>query len=189
MSSFASTHSSPLGLRAAAGSAHNEAGARFAGTRGLAGLLLAAVVAGMVVLADQVISTWADGHLFLAWVLLWVVVFAGLALFAGTARSMARRASVYLDSWSQSMAEARAEMRMWEMARQDPRLMSELTLARSRADVEEEQVVRTTVRADFSEALAPLGMEAGAKAESNEGSAWDRWVAFRSRQALLHRFV
>ncbi len=189
MSSFASTHSSPLGLSAAAGSARNEAGARFAGTRGLAGLLLAAVVAGMVVLADQVISTWADGHLFLAWVLLWVVVFAGLALFAGTARSMARRAGVYLDSWSQSMAEARAEMRMWEMARHDPRLMSELTLARSRAEVEEEAVVATTGHADFSEALAPLGMEVSAKAQADEGSAWDRWVAYRSRQALLHRFI
>jgi hypothetical protein len=188
MSTFASTHSSPLGLSAAAGSAHNEAGTRFAGTRGLASLLLAAVVAGMVVLADQLISTWADEHLFLAWVLLWVVVFAGLALFAGTARSMARRGAVYLDSWSQSMAEARAEMRMWEMARQDPRLMSELMLARSHDDVEEEAIVATG-QTDFSEALAPLGMEVRANAETNEGSAWDRWVAFRSRQALLHRFV
>lgn len=188
MSSFASTHSSPLGLSAAAGSARNEAGARFAGTRGLAGLLLAAVVAGMVVLADQVISTWADGHLFLAWVLLWVVVFAGLALFAGTARSAARRAGVYLDSWSQSMAEARAEMRLWEMARQDPRLMSDLIVARSRADAEEEEFAAVG-QADFSEALAPLGIEVQAAVDAHEDSAWDRWVAFRSRQALLHRFV
>jgi hypothetical protein len=188
MSSFASTHSSPLGLSAAAGSARNEAASRFAGTRGLAGLLLAAVVAGMVVLADQLISTWADEHLFLAWVLLWVVVFAGLALFAGAARSMARRASVYLDSWSQSMAEARAEMRMWEMARRDPRLMSELTLARSRADAEQEELTATG-HTDFSEALAPLGMEVDTQADVDEGSTWDRWVAFRSRQAMLHRFI
>jgi hypothetical protein len=189
MSSFASTHSSPLGLNAAAGSARRAAGGRFAGTRGLSGLLLAAVVAGMVVLADQLISTWADEHLFLAWVLLWVVVFAGLALFAGAARTMARRGSVYLDSWSQSMAEARAEMRMWEMARHDPRLMSELTLARSRADAEEDELVGTG-HTDFSDALAPLGMEVQAKADgAAEGSAWDRWVAFRSRQALMHRFI
>jgi hypothetical protein len=189
MSSFASTHSSPLGLSAAAGSARNEAGSRFAGTRGLSGLLLAAVVAGMVVLADQLISTWADEHLFLAWVLLWVVVFAGLALFAGAARSMARRAAVYLDSWSQSMAEARAEMRMWEMARNDPRLMSELTLARSRADAVEDDISATKGHTDFSEALAPLGMEVNAKVDVVESSAWDRWVEFRSRQAVLHRFV
>ncbi|RZL05944.1 MAG: hypothetical protein EOP40_18770 [Rubrivivax sp.] len=188
MSSFASTHSSPLGLSAAAGSARHAASARFAGTRGLSGLLLAAVVAGMVVLADQLISTWADEHLFLAWVLLWVVVFAGLALFAGAARTLARRAGVYLDSWSQSMAEARAEMRMWEMARNDPRLMSELTLARSRADVEEDAFVATG-RADFSEALAPLGMDVAAKVDAEEDSAWDRWVAYRSRQAILHRFI
>ncbi len=188
MSSFASTHSSPLGLSAAAGSARHAASARFAGTRGLAGLLLAAVVAGMVVLADQLISTWADEHLFLAWVLLWVVVFAGLALFAGAARTLARRAGVYLDSWSQSMAEARAELRMWEMARNDPRLMSELTLARSRAEVEEDAFVATG-RADFSEALAPLGMDVTPKVDAEEDSAWDRWVAYRSRQAILHRFI
>ena len=50
--------------------ARTDAGSRFAGTRGLSGLFLAAVVAGMVVLADQLINTWADGHLMLAWVLL-----------------------------------------------------------------------------------------------------------------------
>ncbi|MGE0099597.1 MAG: hypothetical protein AB7S86_14735, partial [Hydrogenophaga sp.] len=183
-----STHSSPLGLSAAAGSARNEASSRFAGTRGLAGLLLAAMVAGMVVLADQLINTWADEHLFLAWVLLWVVVFAGLALFAGAARSMARRAGVHLDSWSQSLAEARAEMRMWELARRDPRLMSELTLARSRADAAEDELVGTG-HTDFSEALAPLGMDLAAKAPADEGSTWDRWVEFRTRQAMLHRFI
>jgi hypothetical protein len=188
MSTFASTHSSPLGLSTAPVSARSEVSGRFAGTRGLAGLFLAAVVAGMVVLADQLINTWADQHLFLAWVLLWVVVFAGLALFAGTARSLARRASVHLDSWSQSMAEARAEMRMWEMARQDPRLMSELILARSHADVEVEEVADTG-RADYSEALAPLGMEVTATVDADEGSTWDRWVAYRSRQAILHRFI
>ena len=142
----------------------------------------------MVVLADQLINTWADEHLFLAWVLLWVVVFAGLALFAGATRSVARRAGVYLDSWSQSMAEARAEMRMWEMARQDPRLMSELTLARSRFEADEDQAVATR-RTDFSEALAPLGMDLTAKVDAEEESAWDRWVAYRSRQAILHRFI
>src|SRR5690554_3661834 len=55
---------------------------RRSGARGLAALLLAAVVASLVVIADRLISTWADGHLLLAWVVLWAVVFAGMALFA-----------------------------------------------------------------------------------------------------------
>lgn len=186
MSSFASSHS-PLGLSAtAAPAARREGSARSGSARGLAALLLAAVVAAMVVLADRLISIWADGHLFLAWVLLWVVVFAGLALFADAARSLARRAIVYLDSWSKSLAEARAEMRMWELARHDPRMMSDLIAARSRADADQEALVASTP-ADFSEALAPLGLEAAAPADAPSG--WDRWVAYRSRQALLYRYI
>lgn len=174
MSSFASTHSSPLGLNVASGPARGEYRRRPGGTRGLSALLLAAVVAAMVVLADQLISTWADDHLFMAWVLLWVVVFAGLALFAGTARSLAQRATVYLDSWSQSLAEARAQVRLWEAARQDPRLMSDLMAARSRGEAEQESQVTVAETAE-QPAL--------------EESHWDRWAAFRSRQALLHRFI
>ena len=49
------------------------------------------------------------------------------------------------------MAEARAETRLWEMARHDPRLMSELTLARTRAEQEEPATT-------FDSALAPLGL-------------------------------
>ena len=73
-------------------------------TRGLAGMLLAAAVAALVVVADQLVSTWADGHLFLAWVALWVVVFAGMALFASTARTIAQRTVRSLDGWSQTIA-------------------------------------------------------------------------------------
>ena len=123
------------------------------GARGLSALLLAAVVATLVVIADQLINTWADGHLMLAWVLLWAVVFAGLALFADTARRMARRTIAALDDWSRSMAEARAEMRLWEIARQDPRVMSELMAARHRTD-EEADVLAT----DATKALEPAGL-------------------------------
>lgn len=52
---------------------------------GLLAMLLALAVAALVVLADQRIDTWTDGHLFLGWMGLWVVIFAATAL---------------LDSWS-----------------------------------------------------------------------------------------
>lgn len=105
---------------------------RFDSARGLAAMLLAAAVAALVVLADQLISTWADGHLLFAWVALWVVIFAGSVMFAGTARNLARSTLRSLDSWSRSLAEARAEARLWEMARLDPRLRAELIQARAR---------------------------------------------------------
>ena len=152
------------------------------GSRSLAAMLLAAVVAAMVVLADRLVSTWADGHLLLAWVFLWVVVFAGLALFADSARRLARRGIVVLDSWSQSMAEARAETRLWEMAKHDPRLMSELTLARTRADVEEPASA-------FDEALAPLGLPVQATATQPDVSYWERLGQARAARRLHNRYI
>ena len=41
----------------------------------LAGMLLAAVLAALLVVADQLIETWANGHLLLVWVALWTVAF------------------------------------------------------------------------------------------------------------------
>ncbi len=152
------------------------------GSRGLAALLLAAVVAAMVVLADRLVSTWADGHLLLAWVFLWVVVFAGLALFADSARRLARRGTVVLDSWSESMAEARAETRLWEMARHDPRLMSELTLARTRA--EQDEPVTT-----FEAALAPLGLPVAVSVEAPQASYWERLGQARAARHLHSRYL
>jgi hypothetical protein len=60
---------------------------------GLAVLLLAGAVAALLVLADRLIDTWTDGHLFLAWVGVWLVIFAATAL---------------LDSWSRCRASARS---------------------------------------------------------------------------------
>ena len=63
----------------------------FDGTRSLAGALLAAMVAALIVVADQLIETWADGHLLLAWVALWGIAFAALALLAPTTRKLSFR--------------------------------------------------------------------------------------------------
>ena len=45
----------------------------FDGARGVASLLLAALVSALVVVANQVIETWSDGHLLAAWIALWLV--------------------------------------------------------------------------------------------------------------------
>ena len=59
--------------------------AGFDGARGAASLLLAAVVAALLVVANQVIDTWGDGHLLAAWMVLWLVAFAALALLTSSA--------------------------------------------------------------------------------------------------------
>ncbi len=106
----------------------------FDATRGLAAVLLAALVSALVVVADQLMETWADGHLLAAWVLLWVVGFAALALLAPTARKLSRQTMAGLDAWSRGVARRRADERLWDMARKDPRIMADLQAARSRSE-------------------------------------------------------
>ena len=92
----------------------------------LAGMMLSAVLAALLVVADQLIDTWADGHLLAAWVALWTVAFAGLALLAPPLRKMsANLASAYARS-AAIAKQRRAEEMMWEYARRDPRIMAEL---------------------------------------------------------------
>ena len=151
---------------------------RFDGSRGLATMLLAAAVAALVVLADQMIGTWADGHLFLGWVALWVVIFAGSALFSGTARRAAQATLRALDGWSRSLAEARAEARLWDLARTDPRLKAELMQARAREADLAEELNPAPAANDYSDALAPLGIDAGF------ASPIRRWAQMQVRRQM-----
>ncbi len=106
----------------------------FSGTRGLAALLLSAIAAAVMVVADQVMDSVAEGHLLVMWIALWAVAFAALALFAGTARNLAARVMAALDAWSGSIAQARADIRLWETAKTDPRVMAELRVAMARQE-------------------------------------------------------
>lgn len=105
----------------------------FNSTAGLSAMLLAAMVSALVVVADQLIETWADGHLLAAWVALWLVGFAALAVFAGAARQLAVTLVSTLDAWSQRVAKARADERLWAMAKSDPRVMADLSAAMARS--------------------------------------------------------
>lgn len=108
------------------------------GTRGLATLLLSAVAAAVMVVAYQVMDSVAEGHLLVIWIAMWAVAFTALALFAGTARSLAARSVAALDVWSSSVARGRADMRLWEAAKSDPRVMADLQVALTRAGAAEE---------------------------------------------------
>jgi hypothetical protein len=103
-------------------------------SRGLAGMLLAAAVAALVVVTEQWVSTWADGHLFLGWVAMWAVVFASMALFSGAARRLSQRVVRGLDAWARRRAEARAEARFLVLAQRDQRMMAEFERAKSQME-------------------------------------------------------
>lgn len=105
-------------------------------SRGIAGMLLAAVVSALLVVADQLMDSWADGHLLAAWVLLWVIGFAAVALLAPAARTLGQRAVAGLDRWSQNVARRRADERLWDLARRDPRVLADLQAAATRAEAQ-----------------------------------------------------
>ena len=77
----------------------------------LAAWLFAAAVAGLAVATDRLMATWADEHVFKAWIALWSVVFAGSLLFAGTARRTAHRVMDMLNGWARKRAAQHAEAR------------------------------------------------------------------------------
>ena len=104
----------------------------FSGTRGLAKLLLSAIAAAVMVVAYQVMDTMADGHLLVMWMGLWAAAFIALAVFANTTRRLAAQMKAGLDSWSRSVAEARADERLWAMAKTDSRVMADLQYALNR---------------------------------------------------------
>ena len=107
----------------------------FDSTRGLSAMLLAAMVSALVVVADQLIESWADGHLMVAWVSLWLVGFAALAIFAGAARKLAVTVVGSLDAWSQRVAQTRSDERLWAIAQSDPRVMADLNAAQARGEL------------------------------------------------------
>jgi hypothetical protein len=107
---------------------------KFDGARGLATFLLAAVVSGLILAANQLIDTWADGHLLAAWMALWTVAFAALALAAGPIRRAISSVkefdgSALYAAWSARRKARIADEKMWDYARHDMRLMADIMRA------------------------------------------------------------
>lgn len=105
-------------------------------SRSLAGMLLTAVVAALLVVADQLIDTWADGHLLVVWVALWTVAFTALALLAPPLRQLTDSVARMLTRWSKARAQERSDNAIWAVAQQDFRVMRDLQVASIRSDHE-----------------------------------------------------
>ncbi len=127
------------------------------GTRGLATLLLSAMVAAATVVAYQVMDSVAEGHLLVVWIALWAVAFAALALFAGAARRLATRTLSGLNDWSQAIAQARADVRLWEAAKADPRVMADLQVAMARQESSTEAADGAAARPEGAARPEPRG--------------------------------
>lgn len=105
----------------------------FDGARGAATLLLAAIVASLLVVANELIETWTEGHLLAAWIAMWVIGFAALALFAEPARRLAAAARQGLKTWAAARKQAAEDDKLWKVALTDARVMADLSRAMSAA--------------------------------------------------------
>ena len=130
-------------------------------TKGLAAMLLAAMVAALMVVADQLMSVWADGYLLASWVTLWAIAFAALALMAPTAQRVASRLSAALARRAIRLASERNDAQYWASAKSDPRVMAELQAAILRSEhageSEHVKVVKPGPALDPAEPVRPLG--------------------------------
>ncbi|WP_019573640.1 MULTISPECIES: hypothetical protein [Curvibacter] len=136
MSSFVHTphsfHHAGVARAEKAAETLRDASRQFDGPRGTATLLLAAVVAALVVAANQVIDTWSDGHLLAAWIGLWTVAFAALALLATPIRRASVGLRAGLASWKRARHEAAEDRKLWSLALTDARVMADISRAMSR---------------------------------------------------------
>jgi hypothetical protein len=108
-----------------------EGASRFDGARAGASLLLAAIVAALVVVANQVVDTWTEGHLLAAWIVMWAVAFASLALLATPARRFAAGARSTLRHWAATRRQAAEDDKLWAVALTDARVMADISRAMS----------------------------------------------------------
>ena len=116
-----------------AGQSIQNAARRFDPTRSGASLLLAAIVAALVVVANQVIDTWSEGHLLAAWIVMWTVAFAAMALLAAPAKIAVIAMRAGLVRWNTARKQAEQDRELWALAQTDSRVMADLTCAMSRA--------------------------------------------------------
>lgn len=108
-----------------------QAARSFDATRAGASLLLAAIVAALMVVANQVIDTWTEGHLLAAWIVMWAVAFAAIALFAAPAKRAAKALRAGMQRWAVARKQAAEDQKLWNLAMTDARVMADISRAMS----------------------------------------------------------
>jgi hypothetical protein len=106
-------------------------------SRSSASLLLAGFVAALMVVTNQVVETWTEGHLLAAWIVMWTVAFAALALLAWPAKRAAAGLRDFFKTWAAARRQAAQDQQLWDLALTDARVMADISRAMSAAAVRE----------------------------------------------------
>ena len=108
----------------------------FAGKGTASTLVLAAIVAAVVVVANRLVDSVAGGsHWIAGWALLWAVAFVAIALLAAPARNLTSSLRNARNTWAEEHHRAVQDDKTWEMALRDSRVMADLNRAMSDAAV------------------------------------------------------
>ena len=102
---------------------------RLSSARIQASFLVAAIVAALLVAANQLIETVTEGHLFAAWIGLWAVGFAAMALLAAPASRLVAHLRQHLAKRRLERIAAEQDRKYWQAALDDARLMAEIRAA------------------------------------------------------------
>jgi len=114
-----------------------QTAAGFTGARGATSLLLTAAGAALMVAANELIDSWSDGHLLAAWVVLWGIAFAGMALLAAPARNAVALVRGAARAWSEARQRAAEDEKTWNAALHDAHMMADLSRAMNGIAVED----------------------------------------------------
>ncbi len=104
---------------------------RLDGARATASMLLAAIVAALVVVANQLIDTWTDSHLLAAWVIMWAITFAALGLLASPIKRTAAAVRAGLQRRAAASRQEEADRKLWDVALTDARVMADISRSMS----------------------------------------------------------
>lgn len=128
---------------------------RFGNPAGMVSVLAAGGLAAVIVVAEQVVSAWTDGHLLAAWIAMWAVVVSLLAVFANAILAWPQQ-------WqARRLARRQADARTWSVAMADPRLMAELDCALLRAQQRAQETGSPMPQWPFSGARRRHAIEPG----------------------------
>ncbi|WP_367066984.1 hypothetical protein [Oryzisolibacter sp. LB2S] len=114
-----------------------DSATRFDAVRSGTPLLLAALVAALMALANQFMDSWSDGHLLASWTLMWLVAFVSMALLATPVRRALVALRGALRAWSEARRRHAEDEATWNAALQDARLMADLSRAMNGIAVED----------------------------------------------------